>query len=163
MLVFQRVVRSKLPAKKNWFLVDVSYPKGHLKDPGLGCIQPRIMHLAERFSEEPGESPQPGDTPDAGRVSSHFGSMAPRNLAQISLRGQLGDGSLIFFQNCLGRKNQFGFLRTPWAAMLGKFNRDRNNVEFKWFKHVCPPAIKHGLLQISQFVGWFYHSNILRE
>ena len=47
------------------------------------CIRPRIMHLAERFSEEPGDTPHP-ETPDAGRVSSHFGSMAPRDLAKGS-------------------------------------------------------------------------------
>ena len=63
------------------------------------------MHLAERFSEEPGDTPHP-DTPDAGRVSSHFGSMAPRDLAQISLTWR-SFGSWVFhmFPPFLGRKN----------------------------------------------------------
>ena len=34
----------------------------------------RIMHLAERFSEEVPDTPT--DTPDAGRASSHFGSVS---------------------------------------------------------------------------------------
>jgi len=37
-------------------------------------FQKRIMHLAERFSEEVPDTPT--DTPDAGRASSHFGSVS---------------------------------------------------------------------------------------
>ena len=38
------------------------------------CFKKRIMHLAERFSEEVPDTPT--DTPDAGRASSHFGSVS---------------------------------------------------------------------------------------
>ncbi len=40
----------------------------------MSDVSKRIMHLAERFSEEVPETPT--DTPDAGRASSHFGSVA---------------------------------------------------------------------------------------
>lgn len=63
-----------------WATLDNDFPKRTkyvqiCQDLSSSSAQ-QIMHLAERFSEEPGDTPH--DAPDAGRVSSHFGSMAPR-------------------------------------------------------------------------------------
>ena len=96
------------------------------------------MHLAERFSEEPGDTPH--DAPDAGRVSSHFGSMAPRDLAKISLTWR-SFGSWVFY---------------VCPPFLGR----KNNVELN---NIYPPAFKHGVPESSQFVPWFYLSNLQRE
>eukprot|EP00435_Cladocopium_sp_Y103_P075215 s3_g55.t1 len=62
-----------------WATLDNDFPKRTkyvqiCQDLSSSSAQ-QIMHLAERFSEEPGDTPNP-ETPDAGRVSSPFGSIA---------------------------------------------------------------------------------------
>ena len=55
-------------------------------------------------------------------------------------------------------------LEIIWVMGLSYVSTLLGQEEQCWFKqYIYPPAIKHGVPESSQFVPWFYHSNLQRE